>query len=85
MPGFLPWRLRRGCSSSEPGRLSLRGCGFSQSSHFSFNTLGEVKFRGELRGRTGFAQGDYILEIVIRSAGLLTVTRQETCTTYSRE
>lgn len=56
-----------------------------ESSHFSFNTLGEVKFRGELRGRTGFAQGDAILDIVIRSAGLHTVNRRESYTIYSRD
>lgn len=56
-----------------------------ESTHFSFNTLGEVKFRGELRGRTGFAQGDAILDLIIRSAGLLTVTRQAQYTVYSRE
>lgn len=56
-----------------------------ESSHFSFNTLGEVKFRGELRGRTGFVQGDAILDIVIRSSGLLAVTRREPYTIYSRE
>ncbi len=56
-----------------------------ESSHFSFNTPGEVKFRGELRGRTGFAQGDDILDIVIRSARLRTVNRQEPYTIYSRE
>lgn len=56
-----------------------------KSSHFSFNTLGEVQFRGELRGRTGFAQGEAILDSVIRSAGLLSVTRQEPYTIYLRE
>ncbi len=55
-----------------------------KSSYFSFNTLGEVKFRGELRGRTGFAQGDAILDIVIRSAELLVVTRYDLYTIYSR-
>lgn len=69
----------------QPGRWGRTVQVIGKSSHFSFNTLGEVKFRGELRGRTGFAQGDYILEIVIRSARLLTVARQETCTIYSRE
>lgn len=56
-----------------------------ESSHFSFNTLGEIKFRGELRGRTGFVQGEAILDLMIRSAGLLTVAQQEPYTTYSRE
>ncbi len=55
-----------------------------KSSHFSFHTLGEVNFRGELRGRIGFAQGDAILDVLIGSAGLLSVTHQEPYTIYSR-
>jgi hypothetical protein len=56
-----------------------------KTSHFAFNTLGEVRFRGELRGRTGFAQGEAILDTIIRSAGLLVATRRERYTVYSRE
>ncbi|PWH14558.1 MAG: hypothetical protein DDG60_07345 [Anaerolineae bacterium] len=55
------------------------------TAHFSFNTLGEVKFRGQVRGRTGFVHGQAILEHIIRSAGLLAVTQNESCTIYSRE
>lgn len=55
-----------------------------KSSHFSFTTLGEVNFRGELRGRTGFAQGELVLDRIIHSAGLGLVTRQEPYTIYSR-
>ena len=53
--------------------------------HFEFKTLGEVKFRGELRGRTGFAQGEAILDAIIRAAGLLAARREEPYTIYSRE
>lgn len=55
------------------------------TAHFSFKTLGEVQFRGETRGRTGFAQGDAILDALIRSAELLLVARQDAYTIYSRE
>ncbi len=68
----------------QPARWGRTAQVIGKSSHFSFNTLGEVQFRGELRGRTGFARGDAILDIVIRSAGLLAVTRQEPFTIYSR-
>jgi len=68
-----------------PARWGRKVQVIGESAHFSFNTLGEVKFRGEVRGRTGFSQGDAILDAVIRAAGLLTVTRQEPYTTYSRE
>ncbi len=52
--------------------------------HFEFNTLGEVHFRGELRGKTGFAQGKTLLDQIIRAAGLTTMTQSEQFTTYSR-
>ena len=83
-------RVRLGWDEIETVRVQPARWGRSvqvigKSSHFSFNTLGEVKFRGELRGRTGFARGDAILDIVIRSAGLLSVTRREPYTIYSRE
>lgn len=68
-----------------PARWGKTAQVIGESSHFSFTTLGEVKFRGELRGRTGFAQGDAILDSIIRSAKLLTVTHQESYTIYSRE
>jgi len=56
-----------------------------ETAHFEFKTLGEVKFRGELRGRTGFAQDEAILAAIIRAAGLLAVKREEPYTIYSRE
>jgi hypothetical protein len=54
------------------------------AAHFEFNTLGEIKFRGELRGRTGFTEGSALLDIILRSAGLLAVTREAPYILYSR-
>lgn len=54
------------------------------SAHFEYNTLGEIKFRGELRGRTGFAEGEAILETILRSADLAALTREAPYTIYSR-
>lgn len=67
-----------------PSRWGRKVEVIGKTAHFSFNTLGEVRFRGEVRGRVGFAQGEAILDRVIRSAGLLSVSRQETYTIYSR-
>jgi len=38
--------------------------------HFRFNTLGEVRYRGELRGRTGFSQGREIFQTILRMSAL---------------
>ena len=40
-----------------------------QSAHFRFNTLGEVKYQGEVRGRTGFAQGRDIFQTILKMSG----------------
>jgi hypothetical protein len=32
--------------------------------------LGEVKYQGEVRGRTGFAQGRDIFQMILRMSGL---------------
>jgi hypothetical protein len=37
---------------------------------FDFNTLGEVKYRGELKGRTGFMDGEAILRKIVLNSGL---------------
>ncbi len=39
-------------------------------SHFEFRTLGEVRYNGQVRGRTGFEQGDRILETILKAARL---------------
>jgi hypothetical protein len=38
--------------------------------HFSFRTLGEVKYLGESRGRLGFAEGEVILQRILEAAQL---------------
>lgn len=53
--------------------------------HFEFNTLGEVEFRGEVRGRIGFAQGQEILEEILRSAQLTTHGKKDQYEVYSRD
>lgn len=53
-------------------------------SHFSFSTLAEMKFQGQVRGRSGFVQGQAILDEIIRSAGLTKMTCTGQLLTYSR-
>ena len=52
--------------------------------HFSFSTLGEMKFQGQSRGRTGFAGGEEILDEIIRSAALTVTSRDGQFLTYLR-
>ena len=41
-----------------------------RESHFEFRTLGEVKAGGEVKGRLGFAEGDRILQQILKASGL---------------
>jgi hypothetical protein len=43
---------------------------YSERSHFSFYTLGEVRIKDELKGRTGFEQGEEILQALVANCGL---------------
>ena len=54
------------------------------NAHFEFNTLGEVRFRGEMRGRVGFAKGDGILDEIVHLAGLRPSELEEPYTIFSR-
>jgi hypothetical protein len=53
--------------------------------YFAFSTLGEMRFRGETRGQTGFAEGQFILKEILRQAGLTTGTQAGQFCTYSRD
>jgi len=55
-----------------------------EKSHFGFKTLGEVKFQGEVRGRTGFPEGLAILDIILRNAGLVLVEESNNAYYYAR-
>jgi hypothetical protein len=46
------------------------------SAHFEFRTLGEVQYQGEIRGRLGFAEGEAVLEHILKSTGL-TLSKEE--------
>ena len=55
-----------------------------EKSHFSFKTLGEVKFQGEVRGRTGFSDGQEILDIILHEANLELVEESNNAYYYAR-
>lgn len=43
---------------------------FGEESYFAFHTLGEVKSNGRVLGRTGFIEGEQILEHILDKSGL---------------
>jgi hypothetical protein len=53
--------------------------------HFEFKTLGEVKFRGEVRGRVGFALGREILDQIVRNSELIAEHRDGKYYYYRRQ
>ena len=55
-----------------------------KTSHFEYKTIGEVQFRGEVRGRTGFAEGQQILEVILREAGMHLVEKSQEACHYAR-
>jgi len=55
-----------------------------EQQHFRFKTLGEVKFQGEVRGRTGFVEGQNILETVLNETGLNLVEESNNAYYYAR-
>lgn len=38
---------------------------FSSQPHFSFRIVGEVRYKGEVKGRMGFEEGDEILRLLV--------------------
>jgi len=50
---------------------------FSGRSYFGFHTLGEVRANGKVLGRTGFVDGDRILEQILDRAALSEVKQVE--------
>lgn len=51
---------------------------------FVFRTLGEVWSQGKLQGRTGFAEGEAIVDEIVRRAGLQKHGRQDDVVYYAR-
>lgn len=55
-----------------------------EKKHFGFKTLGEVRFQGEMRGRTGFSDGQAILDKILREAGLVLIEESNNAYYYAR-
>ena len=55
-----------------------------EKSHFSFKTLGTVEFQGEVRGRTGFAEGQAILDAILRKSDFVLVEESNNAYYYAR-
>ena len=48
---------------------------FGVKTYFDFRTLGEVKYKGEVKGRTGIVKGEELLRTIIIKSGLQIVDR----------
>jgi hypothetical protein len=55
-----------------------------EQSHFSFNTLGELQFKGENRAKVGFVQGQEILKEILNASGLTRKKQNDQYAYYSR-
>jgi hypothetical protein len=43
---------------------------FGSGTQFQFRTLAEVQYQGKVRGRLGFAEGESVLEYILKETGL---------------
>ncbi|HNB53689.1 MAG TPA: hypothetical protein PK530_17195 [Anaerolineales bacterium] len=50
--------------------------------HFEFRTLGTVNYQGQERGHTGFAEGEHILETILRAAHLQSMPSENPSYSY---
>ncbi len=66
-----------------PGRSGDMVQVIGARAHFEFRTLGEMKYAGETRARTGFAEGGHILANILERAGLRE-TEHASFTRYTR-
>lgn len=55
-----------------------------RQAYFAFSTLGEMRYQGQVRGRTGFAAGREIMDEIIRSAGLTDAATQGQFQVFTR-
>ena len=52
--------------------------------HFEFRTLAEVQYQGEVRGRLGFAEGEAVLQHILKETGLSLSKEEKGRYYYSR-
>lgn len=69
----------------QPATWSKKVQVIGSNSYFDFHFLGEVKYAGEIKGRTGFVQGETILREIISKAGLEVINQEEEHIYYARK
>jgi hypothetical protein len=79
----LTWEAVREVRTS-PARWGTSVQVIGGHAHFAFSTLGEMQFRGKVRAWTGFADGKFILDEIIRAAGLTKMLQDGKFNIYSR-
>lgn len=79
----LPWPEIQKVSRA-PARFGHTVQVVGPRAHFAFKTFAEVRFQGEVRGSTGFADGERILETIVERSALQLVERSPGGETYAR-
>ena len=69
---------------SLPTRFGRKVYVIGKKAHFDFKTLGEVEYKGEVQGRTGFADGESIMREIISASGLTVETVEGSQKAYTR-
>jgi hypothetical protein len=67
-----------------PARIGKTVQVIGGQAHFEFKAGGEVHFQGEVRGLTGFADGQDILDSIVKEAGLKLIERSKEAYYYER-
>jgi hypothetical protein len=57
----------------------------ASQAYFDFRTLGEITVQGEVKGRTGFSEGEMILQKILESAHMRETERTPSGYYYARE
>lgn len=68
----------------DPSRWGDKVQVIGERKYFSFRTMGEVWFQGELKGRMGFEQGEELLREIVHSSGLKIVEQEGKGSYYAR-
>jgi hypothetical protein len=67
-----------------PSRWGKQAHVVAANGHFSFRTKSELTHKGETRSKMGFAQGEYIIEQILKQGGLQETDHTEKCRYYAR-
>jgi hypothetical protein len=65
-----------------PGNIGDKIIVQSENAMFIFHTLGEMKVKGEIKDRTGFEQGQAILETTLGRSGLAEMEKHQEDSSY---